>query len=167
MDSKQKTYIWIIAIIAVLNLVILSVLWSGRPGFMSSRGDMNEDGPKEGFVPSSLNLSADQKKIFDKYSGEYFSLRDSIKQLIAGKKKEVLEEAFKNDSDESKAVKLAGEIGILNCEMENHLYKHYSNIKTILNDEQRQIFQKMISPQFNAKPDLPRFQSPEDEFRLY
>ncbi|HEX2983381.1 MAG TPA: hypothetical protein VHO28_07540 [Ignavibacteriales bacterium] len=128
---------------------------------------MNEGEPREGFVPGSLNLSADQKKIFDKYSGEYFSLRDSIKQLIAEKKKEIFEEAFKNDSDESNAVKLAGEIGILNCELENNLYKHYSNIKTILSDEQRQTFQKMISPQFNAKPDLPRFQDPEDEFRLY
>jgi hypothetical protein len=167
MDKKQKTYLWLIVIIAVLNLVILSVLWSGRPRFMSPRGGINDDEPREGFVPGNLNLSADQKTIFDKYSGEYFNLRDSIKQLIAGKKKEIFEEAFKNDSDTSKAAKLSKEIGVLNCEMENNLYKHYSNIKTILSDEQRQIFQKIITPQFNAKPELPRFQDPEDEFRLY
>ena len=141
--TKQKTYVWLIILLVVINLTTLVLLWIGRPCpppfNKNDRPDTNK------FIKNELDLSDDQENKFAQIRKTLFNSTDSLNKALWIKKKEIQEEAFKENPDTQKVNTLAGEIGALQNKKKKYIFNHFSEVKKVLNKEQLLKFENIIS----------------------
>lgn len=140
--TKQKTYAFLILLLIVINVSILIILWMGRPKPaepFSQRPPNNEM-----FLKKELGLSDEQDKLLKQNRRLMLDSTRAIDKILWAKKKELQTEAFKEKVDSARVNQILYEITLLHGEMENLMFKHFSELKLILSKEQLEKFRRLF-----------------------
>jgi hypothetical protein len=148
--AKQKTYVWTIIVLVILNLTTIILLWIGRPGpppmDRHGRPDTNN------FLKNELGLNNDQENKFNSLRHSLFDSMDISNKQIWAKKLEIQEQAFKQNPDTLKVNKLLQEIGNYQSHNEKLIFNHFSQLHKFLSPDQLIKFSKILSRPDNISP---------------
>jgi hypothetical protein len=145
--TKQKTYIWAIVVLVLINIATLVTLWLGRPA--PPPIDKNGRPDNNNFLRNELGLNNDQENKFQLLRKSLFDSMDVINKQIWTKKMEIHDQAFNPNPDTQKVNNLLGQIASLQVLSEKLLFNHFSGLKNILSPGQLIQFNKIIS-----RPDM-------------
>jgi hypothetical protein len=155
--SKNKYLFWSVIILAVINIVLISMFWLNRPGHhngpmppMPFERPMGDKDNMMNFIKHEIGLDADQEKKFDEESKAHFAKIDEITKKIGDKKAELIEATFLDNSIED-CKKMASELGALHVEFENINIDHFNRLKSFCNDKQISKFKDMMKEVFSKK----------------
>ena len=168
--TNKRFVIWTIVILVILNLFTISAFWFTRifnilpilPYAMHEIHDMNhEQGDK--FLLIELNLSEEQKKIFEESRMRHFQLSKNLHEEIFGLKEQLINELFTKEIDSIKIKKFSEEIGLKQSELEMQNNAHILELKSICKPEQQEklslLFNEMLKrfrPGEHIPPPPPR-----------
>ena len=148
--TKQKTTLWLIIVLVILNITTLVMLW--LPGEARRIPGRHSTPPKDRTFFKELNLSMEQEKQFDQYRSEYFRVIGKYTRQINRKKYEIMEMLFKTEPDSQKLNVLTDELGLLNAKFEKVRFRQILKMKTILSDDQFNIFKKIVDVSYKPRP---------------
>ena len=153
--SRNRILYLLLAGLVIINLVTLGFLWMYK--FKEHRQMLQPPPPPPAgkiLLEQELRFSKEQAEKFDKLKIEHST---SARKLVdeIGMLKENLFETIKNYSgDDSKALKIAEEIGNKQEELDLITYNHFKDIRNLCDEKQRERFDlilkdisKMIGPQ--------------------
>jgi Spy/CpxP family protein refolding chaperone len=140
--SKNKLLFWAVIILAILNIILLSMFWH-----------YNICGPKHYFLPPppnqaperfhakeffrhELNLDDKQMQQFRDMMDTHFKKTGEIMEQIHSQRKTLLDEVFSQKADKDKINKIADEIGRLHTDLEKANTEHFEALKTLIKPEQ-------------------------------
>lgn len=143
--AKNKTLIWVIVILSVLNVITLSSFWFmylKRPRIMPRNDQMpmppdRMRGDVDDFLRQELNLTNEQSEKFEQMQREHFKQIDDIFQQIRDTKKSLMDDTFVDSPDKQIVDKLISEISGHFAEIEKLHYQHFTELKSILNKDQQ------------------------------
>ncbi len=140
--SNIKSTKWLIGALVLMNLVLLSILFSFK-----SRGHNHND--KGNFLKKELNLSDEQAVQFKNSYEVYIKNAREHSKEIRNLKKEMIGAISSEIPDTLKAQNIATEIGRKEVAKEKLLINHYLRLQTECTPEQRpklkHAFQKILS----------------------
>lgn len=148
--TKQKTYVWLIILLLVVNLTTLTLLWLGRPGPPPFN---NNDLPNTNkFLKNDLGLNDEQEKMFTQIRKAHFDSTGALNGELWLKRRLIQEEAFKDNPDTQIVNMLSNEIGNLQKVNEKFIFNHFLELKKVLNKEQLEKFKTIISKKEKKRP---------------
>ncbi len=141
--TKQKTYVWFIIFLVVINLATLIFLWFDRSG---SKNDF-EHGPRrtDNFLKAELGLTDEQDKLMKDSRDRFFDSSGKIMNEMDQLKKQLRSEAFNQNPDSISVDSITARIGILQSQTEELAFKHFKELNSILNSEQSKKFQEIFN----------------------
>ncbi len=148
--AKQKTYIWLIVLLIIINLTTLIILWFGRPG--QPPFNRNERPDTNKFLKLELGLSDEQEKMFTQIRKIHFDSTGSLNEELWLKRRSIQQEAFKEIPDTQMVNTLSYEIGKLQEINEKFIFNHFLELKKVLNREQLVKFKEIISKKEKNRP---------------
>jgi Spy/CpxP family protein refolding chaperone len=125
--------------LVIINVLLLTFVWLGKDG----RG---QRGPGSGggkFLEEQLGLTADQKQKVRSFRDTHFKLVESLREQSKETRDE-LHDLIKSPNSEVKAQALASQLGQIQSQIEFSTFKHFSDIRSICNEQQQQIFDNTI-----------------------
>lgn len=149
--TKQKTYLWLIIILIVINIFSLTFIWLRKPCPPAPNpGDFRE---KNLFLKKELGLNDEQMKNMELLRKELRDTTDLFMNNLWQKRRELQKEALKDKPDTNKVNYLISEISGLNVKTEQYMLKHFSELKKILSPDQFEKFIRMMDkPKMQGKP---------------
>lgn len=150
--TKQKTYVWLVVLLVIINLATLLFLWLGRPT-PPEFGDRKRPDTNK-FLKNELELTDDQDKKLKELREELFDTTETLRELIGNKKQLLKEESFKETPDLEKVNTLVAEIGELEAQSEMLRFNHFTLVKKVLTDEQIKKFKSIICENKKHKPGM-------------
>ena len=161
--TKQKSAFWLIVVLLLLNVTTLVLLLMPQDFKRPPMGKPGISSDKE--FKSELNLTTKQKTQFEQYRKDYFDVLKNYTSQINNKKYELMEALFNNKPDTNKLNLLADELGVMNAEFEKARFGQILKFKTILTEEQFNVFKKIVDEAYKPKPgDMGRGGPPPHEF---
>lgn len=153
---KQKIYIWVIIGLILLNLSVLIMMWldSPKPPFFIQKENRP---PVRDFFNKELELTAEQQKAFDESRDAHFKEVDSLMRLLEEKRRRVNQEVYRDKPDKTQIDVISDSIGTLTAQTEKLRVAHFAKLYSLLNNEQREKFKKMISETMRGR--IIRFRS--------
>jgi Spy/CpxP family protein refolding chaperone len=148
--TKQKSTLWLIIILVVLNITTIVMLW--LPGGIRPRPERHPNLPKHQTFFKELDLTQEQKKKFDQYRNEYFRVIEKYTRQINLKKYEIMDMLFQPEPDSLRLNNISNELGQLNTEFEKVRFRQILRMKTILTDEQFNLFKIIVDESYKPKP---------------
>lgn len=148
--TKQKTYVWLIILLVVINLTTLIFLWVGRPDPPEFSERKRPDTNK--FLKNELGLDDDQDKKLKELREELFDTTETLRELLGNKNQLLQEESFKETPDLEKVNTLVAEIGELEAQSEMLRFNHFALVKKVLTEEQSKKFKALIGENKKHKP---------------
>ncbi|TLX78319.1 periplasmic heavy metal sensor [Labilibacter sediminis] len=151
---SKKYYLIMIAILVVLNIFSWRIWWSYPPmkPFASSEMLDHERGRKEGrgmkVLVEKLNLSDEQKKEFEQLRKDYFSKLQGIDSEMRPLRAEVLRYSLKENSNEKKD-SIFDLMVNYKMKFELETFKHFSDMRKLCTEEQKLVFDTLITNMFN------------------
>jgi len=151
--AKQKSYLWLIILLVVVNLITLVLLWVGHPGDPQFTKNDHPDTNK--FLTKELGLSDEQEKMFNQIRKTHFDSTGSLNKELWIKRRLIQEEAFKDIPDTQMVKVLSNEIGALQEANEKFVFNHFAALKKVLNKEQLIKFKNIFSKKEKDRPRPP------------
>jgi hypothetical protein len=148
--TKQKTYVWLVVVLVIINITTLLFLWLGRPQSPEMNRDRKPDTDK--FLKKELGLNEEQDQKLKQLRATLFDTTGKINDLILAKKKLIQEESFREIPDNEKVNLLAKEIGELESQVEILRYSHFTQVSKVLNVEQLKKFKEILGENSKHKP---------------
>ena len=150
MNDISKIWKWMVALLAVLNIVLLVTVWCGRSHRENRLPEMGEHGPQRGSKPSDiliheLNFSAEQSKQFETLKEEH---QKAIRKLMddGHTLRENFFELLKTDSvNEPMITVRAALISENQRNIELATFNHFQKVRAICNTEQKKHFDDIIN----------------------
>lgn len=128
----MKNTKWLIGALVLMNLILLTVLFSFKP-----KASHSERGEKKFFLTKKLDLSEEQKvKFKDLHEAFVKDVREEYKS-IREMKKEIIEVISAENPDTIKAQNIAAEIGRKEVAKEQMMINHYLALQAECTPEQR------------------------------
>lgn len=142
MDSitRNKRLGWVVLLLVVMNIVSLSALWIGygkRPG----RDKPGNGGDK--FLEQKLELRPEQTEKLKALRVSHFRKMEDLKREFRESRKG-LHDFLKVENGAAQAKGLAEKIGRLQADIELEIFAHFSDIREICDDKQKQVFDSII-----------------------
>lgn len=150
--TKQKTYVWLIVVLIIINITTLLFLWLGRPQPPDMNRDKKPDMDK--FLKNELGLNQEQDQKIKQLRETLFDTTSKINELIWTNKKLLHEESFKEFPDNEKVNTIAIEIGNLETQGEILRFNHFTQIGKVLNVEQLKKFRNLLGEKNKHKPEI-------------
>jgi Spy/CpxP family protein refolding chaperone len=141
---KQKIYIWVIIGLILLNLSILLLIWLDGPG-RPVRDQRENRLPVRDFFNKEFDLSPEQQKAFDESREAHFKAVDTLIRQLEAYRKKINEEVYKDKPDNARISVIADSIGIITARTEKLRVEHFAKLYSLLNEEQKVKFKKMLS----------------------
>lgn len=148
--TKQKTYMWLVILLVIINLTTLIFLWIGRPNPPEMNDRKRPDTSK--FLKDELGLNEEQDKKLKELRQTLFDTTGKINEMIWVKKSLIQEESFKEIPDNEKVNTLVKEIGELESKGEMLRYNHFAQVGKVLTDKQLEKFKKVLGQNRMHKP---------------
>jgi periplasmic protein CpxP/Spy len=155
--SKQKLVGWLIIVLIVTNVLTLSIIWFkelNRKQPASPPPPPREQVNK--YLDEQLNLSPEQKELFNKYREQHADTTRMFNDKIAFLKREILLETFKDNPDKNKIHDLIGKMGGVQKDYEEFLFRHFKNLESVCDPQQKEILKRIFLSSFNAQIRPPR-----------
>ena len=150
--SKQKLVGWLIIVLIVTNALTLSIIWFKE---LSRKQPVTPPpSPREqvnNYLDEQLNLSPEQKELFNKYREQHADTTRMFNDKIAFLKREILLETFKDNPDKNKIDNLIGKMGGVQKDYEEFLFRHFKNLESVCDPEQKEILKRIFLSSFNAQ----------------
>ncbi|QQS36647.1 MAG: periplasmic heavy metal sensor [Ignavibacteriales bacterium] len=140
--TKQKTYVWLIIILVIINLTTLVLLWMDRPSPLKrqSPGMRGTDT----FLKTELGLTEEQDKQLRESRDKFFGLTRTLNDSIGTLKREIQKEGLSGKYDSIRVDALISDIGKLQSRLEKYAFDHFSELAKFLKPDQVTKFQKMF-----------------------
>lgn len=148
--SKQKTYVWLVILLVIINLATLIFLWIGRPKPPEMSEGKRPDTNK--FLKNELGLNDAQNKKLKDLREELFDTTETLRELLWSRKHLLQEESFKDTADLVQVKSLVTEIGNIEALLEMLRFDHFTLVKKVLTEEQSKKFKSIISENGKLKP---------------
>ncbi len=148
--TKQKTYVWLVILLVIINLTTLIFLWTGRP--KPPVMDIRNGPDTNKFLKNELGLNDEQDKKLKELREELFDTTEILREQIGAKRQFLKEESFKESPDIEKVKSIANEIGILETKSEMLRFAHFTMIKKVLTEQQAEKFRSILGENKNHKP---------------
>ena len=139
---NNKTLLWIIGILVVINIATLSTLWFNKPkdrGFDRER----RSNYKEHFLKRSLNLSDQQDEELKDLRKEHFAEIRNLKEEENQLKSQFIDYAFEDVPDSVNIEEMRTQLGNLIIQQEKLRARHFKEVAKKLDSEQLKKFKKM------------------------
>jgi hypothetical protein len=152
--SRNKVFYLLMIVLVTLNLITIGFLWMYK--FKEHPQIQQPPPPPAGkiMLEQELRFSKEQAEKFDKLRIEHSTSARKIVDDIAMLKENLFETIKENGGDDSKATKIADEIGNKQKELDLITYNHFKDIRNLCDERQRERFDlilkdisKMIGPQ--------------------
>lgn len=146
MDSsaRYRLVIWVIIVLASMNLGSLGFLWYGhlhRP--KPPQRDGGKVDPEEFFF-REIGLDEKQAATVHVLRQQHFRQTDSLKQEIKHLNRQLTEELFAPSPDSIKVRTLSSMIGTKHAEFERDVFQHYETVKQLCRPEQQVRLRRLI-----------------------
>lgn len=125
--------------LVIINVLLLTFVWLGKNGRNPSRSG-NGGGR---FLEEQLKLSADQKQQVKSLRDNHFQLVESLRKQSRESRNE-LHELLKSPNSALKAQELTSKLGQIQSQIEFSTFKHFSDIRSICNEQQKKVFDDTI-----------------------
>jgi len=147
--NREKFYYWTLGGLILLNICLMGALWLG-PKFAGPPGGPHHRGPGpkglKHFAERELNLDAEQARQVDKLAIEHHR---QMKNLMYEQRK-VLAKYFESLSEETlENAKLLERAGQIEQEKIQITYQHFQDIKSILREDQKAAFPRVMDEAMN------------------
>lgn len=139
--KKNKGRGWVVLLLIVMNIVSLSALWLGHER-RAGRG-LRGEGPGGRFLEEKLELTSAQGEELKVLRGAHFDRMDQLRKDFHEKRKQ-FHEQLKAERSPAQVEGLADEIGRLQAGIEKEIYRHFSDIRAICNQDQKVVFDQII-----------------------
>jgi hypothetical protein len=152
--SRNKVFYLLMIVLVTLNLITIGFLWMYK--FKEHRQILQPPPPPAGkiMLEQELRFSKEQAEKFDKLRIEHSTSARKIVDEIAMLKENLFETIKEYGGDDSKATKIADEIGNKQKELDLITYNHFKDIRNLCDERQRERFDlilkdisKIIGPQ--------------------
>jgi len=150
--SKQKLVGWLLVVLIVTNALTLSIIWFKE--LNRKQPETPSPPPREqvnNYLDVQLNLSPEQKELFKKYREQHADTTRMFNDKIAFLKREILLETFKDNPDKNKIHDLIGKMGGVQKDYEEFLFRHFKNLESVCNPQQKEILKRIFLSSFNAQ----------------
>ncbi len=163
-NMKRKHFIWIIAVITVINLsaagtVLYHMKFHERESeeelFEAERRPMPPEARPGRFLRDKLNLSPEQHTQFRELRRDFHSQANNLTYQMQIKRNEMITELAKENPDTSKLKKIAGDIGDMHAELKGLTIDYYMGMKEICTPEQEEELYKIFKVLINRDENLP------------
>lgn len=161
--SKNKIVIWVIAILALLNIFTLSTIWfmqyrgPSRVPFREEPGHMRQ-GLR--ILEKELDLSADQIKVFDDIRQRHFEKMKVLQKEIFSLRQEIMDELNRTTPDTEQIRLLTIRIGEQETLKERYILKHFSEMKAACTPQQKEKFNRLLKKLMVHPQDRPDRSAP-------
>lgn len=148
MDYKKK-YKWVLAgfiIMLLLNILVLGSIWMVKNGGRPFGRDGAVQFRVQRFMERELDFSEAQKQAFEELRRDHIQETRSIYGDIRKQRRALFAE-LQGDEEDDSAVRidsLTNLIGQSQARLDSAIYKHFKEIRSICNVEQRQKFDRII-----------------------
>ncbi|MGQ1787472.1 MULTISPECIES: Spy/CpxP family protein refolding chaperone [unclassified Saccharicrinis] len=147
---EKKHYIIIIAVLVVLNIFSWRIWWesprhrdlNNKEQIEKGRSRRSGDGGMS-FFAERLKLTPAQQKDFEQLKKSYFKDVELVKDSMNAIRKRLVNTISESGDTASREI-LFKEMASYKLEMEQLTMQHFVNMRSICNDEQKQIFDKLI-----------------------
>lgn len=160
---KNKVLIITVIVFAVFNILTLAVIWG-----MKFRGapyplpppprppQEREIQPPDAleFISKELKLDVEQRIKYHEMRKQHFDGMKDLLEDIHSRKKAILELMSADNPDTAGARILADEIGRIQGSIEIKIFGHFAEFKTILSEEQKDKFRKLLKDISEGKTDM-------------
>ena len=158
--SKQKLTNILIIILIIINIGSLSFIWYKevhRPPLPPSPQNPPNRENVNRFLDKELNLNEEQEQKFKELRKEHFENTRKFDDKIAGYKREILSESFKQNPDIQKIKALTDSIGSLQEAYELFLSEHFQKLASLCKPGQREKLKDIFLSSFGPKnkPPIP------------
>ena len=145
MDYKKK-YRWAMAgfmVMLFLNIAIIAGIWIFRPGgeFLGRQG--SPQFRMQHFIERELNLSEDQKQAFRELRRDHFMETRNINRDIRMHRRALFNTLQNETADAGKVDSLTQALGEAQKAMENAIYDHFSELRSICDEQQKEQFDRI------------------------
>jgi Spy/CpxP family protein refolding chaperone len=128
-----------VIVLVIANVFLLTFIWLGKNG--DNRNKQSRGGGQ--FLEEQLELTIDQKSEVKALRDSHFELMDKLR-VKAMKGRTDLHNLIKEGNSQEEATKLAFAIGATQKEIEYANYYHFYEMRKLLTDDQKLIFDKTI-----------------------
>ena len=139
--KKNKRLGWVVLLLIVMNIVSLSALWIGytkRPGGMKGSERVGAN-----FLKEQLGLTAEQVQSLETLRMDHFSEMEGLRREFL-ETRETFHKLPRNQQNTDQMDDLAAKIGGLQAQMEKAIYHHFSDMRDLLTEDQKEIFDNVI-----------------------
>jgi Spy/CpxP family protein refolding chaperone len=137
---KQKFWIILVVVLLAINTAMIVFMWMNRPGKQMPMAN----GPADDFLRKELSLTEAQQKQFQSAKEDHFESMRPIMEDSRSKRDEMFDEIANPQNDTAHINQLAAELSSLETKKEVNTVMHFKHLRTLLNDEQKQKFDKIF-----------------------
>ena len=138
--KKNNRLGWVVLLLIVMNIVSLSALWIG---YTKGPGKGRGDGPGGKFLEERLGMTTAQtRQLRDIREGHFPKMRSLTEDFQQKRKR--LHSTLRTGNNNSQLDELAAEVGKAQAKIEREIYDHFSQIRAICTEEQKEIFDKIM-----------------------
>jgi Spy/CpxP family protein refolding chaperone len=146
--TKRRLTNLAMIVLVILNLFTLTMLWFHqlRERLFPPPPPPDTEGPGrvEHFLERELDLTKEQVERFDELRKQHFLRSEAIMEEIHQLKREITEQLFLSSPDTGKVGRLTEEIGSRQAQLERLLFKHFTDLKSACQPEQKRKFETLI-----------------------
>ncbi len=152
METKRSytIWMWLVGLLMVGNIALVATIWL-RP---CENQKPRPRGPNVNFA-EKLRLTPEQEGNYDKISVEHEDKIDSLKRVGRAMRKAYFETLKTSVKNQRQLDSLAALLGSTHQQIEQETYRHFSNLRAMLNDQQRPLFDSIIERVIKQLPEQP------------
>ena len=166
--SKNKISLWIIGILVLLNLFTLSTIWYNRYHVPDRERQQDvrhrhQEGLK--ILEQKLELTADQKKVFDDLRQRHFEKMKPLHHEIFSIRRELMDEAAKAEPDTARIRALTNRLGEKETERERNIIEHFMEMRSVCKPGQKEKLEVLLRELMGPPPEMSGPRRGREEFR--
>ncbi len=161
MEDNQTSGLWkwLVGLLVVCNFALIAIIWfRPQPQFPYQGGGMGMM-PKQHLGPhnldTKLDLTKDQEVKFQQLSSVQRIKIDSIKQLAKKTREQFFASISATEQNQAQLEQMSTELGNYHKSIEQLTYSYFREVRSILNDKQKAVFDGLIIDILTKMPEQP------------
>ncbi len=163
-DNKSSgLWKWLVGLLVVCNMALIAIIWfKPQPQFPQHMDHHGMDEGPGGRHPhfnfdKELNFTKEQKEKFTAMTAAQHVIIDSLKKQAKATREQFFSSLSAPHADAAQLEQLSTTLGNYHKLIELQTYKHFSEVRAMLTDQQKVIFDKLIQDVLTRLPEQPHF----------